>query len=413
MIRIKTASRLSRMPFSFYFSGMKNIREKAAHCALNRVFGFEPRIAHALTGHFGSATGIFEAGTDEIDSILGPHSKYRGMVSQRGLDEAAEELEQLASRGIVFVGSGEDAYPALLKECEDAPVGLYVRSTTPPEELFSYGRSVAVVGTRDISPYGREWCRRIVLSMGACTPGPAVISGLALGTDICAHAAALEAGIPTIGVMATGPETIYPYRHRDFAERLVNTPGCGLVTDYPPGTSPLPIHFLRRNRIIAGMGESLILTESKIKGGGMMTSRLAFSYGREVYALPGRADDIRSQGCNLLIREKIAEAVTDIGSLLKGLRMDMDGRGKRMSDRDVLEGIYGRRFSQDKIEDMARLLLIIRKDRGISVEDLAAASGMEYGKASGLVSILESDGMVSVDLLRRCTINIRKSELFI
>lgn len=392
---------------------MKNIREKAALCALNRIFGFEPRIAHALIGHFGNASGIFMNGTKETERILGPYSRYKGMISKNAPDEAAEELERLSGQNISFIGLGEDAYPLFLKECEDAPVGIYIRSTTPPETLFSYKRSISVVGTRDISPYGKEWCRRIVLSMGATESKPAIISGLALGTDICAHAAALEAGLPTIGVMATGPETVYPYRHRDFAERMVHTPGCGLVTDYPPGTAPLAIHFLRRNRIIAGLGESLILIESKIKGGGMMTSRLAFSYDRDVYALPGRADDICSQGCNLLIRDKIAEPLTDIGTLLKSLHMDSKERHKKMGDDALLNGIYGSRYPKDKIDAMARLLLLIRKERGISVEDLAAASGMEYGKTSGLVSILEADGLISVDLLRRCAINIRRSELFV
>ncbi len=392
---------------------MKNIREKAALCALNRIFGFEPRIAHALIGHFGNASGIFMNGTKETERILGPYTRYKGMISKNAPDEAAEELERLSGQNISFIGLGEDAYPLFLKECEDAPVGIYIRSTTPPETLFSYKRSISVVGTRDISPYGKEWCRRIVLSMGATESKPAIISGLALGTDICAHAAALEAGLPTIGVMATGPETVYPYRHRDFAERMVHTPGCGLVTDYPPGTAPLAIHFLRRNRIIAGLGESLILIESKIKGGGMMTSRLAFSYDRDVYALPGRADDICSQGCNLLIRDKIAEPLTDIGTLLKSLHMDRKERHKKMGDDELLNGIYGSRYPKDKIDAMARLLLLIRKERGISVEDLAAASGMEYGKTSGLVSILEADGLISVDLLRRCAINIRKSELFV
>lgn len=392
---------------------MKNIREKAALCALNRIFGFEPRIAHALIGHFGSVSEIFMNGTKETERILGPYSRYKGMISKNAPDEAAEELERLSGQNISFIGLDEDAYPLFLKECEDAPVGIYIRSTTPPETLFSYKRSISVVGTRDISPYGKEWCRRIVLSMGATESKPAIISGLALGTDICAHAAALEAGLPTIGVMATGPETVYPHRHRDFAERMVHTPGCGLVTDYPPGTAPLAIHFLRRNRIIAGLGEALILIESKIKGGGMMTSRLAFSYDRDVYALPGRADDICSQGCNLLIRDKIAEPLTDIGTLLKSLHLDRKGKHMNMRDDELLNGIYGRKYPQDKIEAMASLLLLIRKERGISVEDLAAASGMEYGKTSGLVSILEADGLISVDLLRRCAINIRKSELFV
>lgn len=397
-------------PFFIYLSGMKITEEKAGLCALNRIFGFEPRIAHTLIGHFGSASETFRNGTKETDRILGPYSKYKGMVSMSALYDAAEELERLSGQNISFIGLGEKAYPSLLKECDDAPTGLYVRSTTPPEELFSYKRSISIVGTRDLSPYGREWCRRIVTGIVDSGQKPVIVSGLALGTDICAHAAALESGLPTIGVMATGPETVYPYRHRDFAQRLVHTPGCGLVTDYPPGTAPLAIHFLRRNRIIAGLSEALILIESKIKGGGMMTSRLAFSYDRDVYALPGRVDDIRSQGCNLLLREKVAEPVTDIASLMKSLALDSLRKAHPVSDGEMLDRIYGKTLPKDKIDLMAKLLLTIRKERGISVDDLAAATDMEYGTASGLINILESDGLICVDILRRCSINIRKSK---
>ena len=185
---------------------------------------------------------------------------------------------------------------------------------------------VAVVGTRDISPYGREWCERIVHALARTSPKPLIVSGLAIGTDICAHKAALEASLPTIAVMATGTDTIYPYRHRQIAEKMSGTQGCALVTDYPPGTAPLPVNFLRRNRIIAGLSHATILVESKIKGGGMMTCRLAFSYDRDVYALPGRADDLRSQGCNHLIRARMAEPLTSEEDIIDSLGLLTTGR---------------------------------------------------------------------------------------
>lgn len=388
------------------------MKEKAGLCAMNRIFGFEPRLAHALIGHFGNAADVFLDGNKETEAILGPYSKYRGLVTCKAIEDALNEMEKLSRQGIIFVGYTEKAYPRLLKECEDAPIGLYVRSTTPPEELFSYDRSAGIVGTRDISPYGREWCRKIVMDIGSSGNSPAIISGLALGTDICAHTAALDAGLPTIGVMATGPEDIYPYRHREIAERMVHTPLCGLVTDYPPGTPPLPVHFLRRNRIIAGLSEALILIESKIKGGGMMTSRLAFSYSRDVYALPGRADDIRSQGCNLLLREKVAEAITDVGSLMKSMRMEQLRKSGPVSDAEILERTYGGTLSRDRIDTMKRLLLTIRKERGITVEDLAYATGLDFSTVSGLTNILEADGIICMDILRRCSINTRKSKIF-
>lgn len=408
---ISAANRLSGFPesrFFIYLSLMDSTEERAGLCALNRIFGFEPRIAHALLGHFGSAAEIFRTDSREIDEILGPYSRYRGAVSRNALEQSAAEIDRLSPDAITFIGISDPDYPALMKECEDAPVGLYVRSTTPVREIFSRNKKIAVVGTRDISPYGQEWCRKIVESIAESADPPLIISGLALGTDICAHKTAVESGIPTIGIMATGPETIYPYRHRTFAEQMTNTSGCALVTDYPPGTAPLAIHFLRRNRIIAGLSEATILIESKNRGGGMMTARLAFSYSRDVYALPGRADDIRSQGCNMLIREKVAEPVTDIASLQKSLGLTCSRKRCHPDIHDVLDNSYKGTLNKEHITMMAELLLSIRNNRGLTIEELADLTGIGFSQTSSLARTLEADGFITIDLMQRCCIKTWK-----
>lgn len=380
-------------------------REKACLCALNRIFGFEPKIGTALISHLGCAAEVFELERKDLDAILGPYSRFRNEITETNVGKAAEELEKLGTRGIRFTGWSEDGYPELLKDCEDAPVGLYIRSSTPDVLLWGKRKSVAIVGTRDISPYGREWCTRIVRKFADTPEKPVIISGLAIGTDICAHRTAIDAGLPTIAVMATGPDTVYPVRHTDFAERMASTPGCALVTDYPPGTAPLAVHFLRRNRIIAGLSEATILIESKIKGGGMMTAGLAFSYGREVYAVPGRIDDICSQGCNNLVRKKMAEPVTDMSFLLESLGMSAGKSRERMSGKEKIESLYGSTLPRDKVEMMTRILLHIKKHRGTTVEELSCACGLSYSLVSQMTSLLEADGLITVDLLQRCSIN--------
>ena len=388
---------------------MKKTEEKYSLCALNRIFGFEPKVAHALILHVGSASGIFSLTPKDIDAIIGPWSKYKGRICPRALEEAAEEIERLKGLGIYFLGHDEEGYPGLLNECEDAPIGLYVRSCTPPDELFGDRRKIAVVGTRDITPYGTEWCSRIVQGLGRSAEKPLIVSGLALGTDICAHMEAMESGLPTIGVMATGPEAVYPYRHKAFAERMASTPGCALITDYPPGTAPLAIHFLRRNRIIAGLSDSTILIESRIKGGGMMTARLAFSYNREVYALPGRVDDSRSQGCNFLIKSKIAEAIDSVEGLNESLGINMLSGKRAISDIELVKNAFNGTASPDLLQDLATLLSTIRKNRGMNLDDLADLTGFGYSRTSQLAGMLEMEGIISMDLLQRCTFNIRKS----
>ena len=384
---------------------MKDFEEKACLCALNRIFGFEPKIALAIISHLGSASEVFRLSSKEIDSLTGPYSRYRGLIVPKAMEDSAIELERLSKEGISFCGWTEDTYPDLLRECADAPIGLYVRSGTPAETLWKPARRIAIVGTRDISPYGLEWCSKTVEGIADTKQKPLIVSGLALGTDICAHRKALDNGLPPIAVMPTGPDAVYPHRHLAFADDMCRRPGCALITDYPPRTAPLPVNFLRRNRIIAGLSHATVLIESKIKGGGMMTARLAFSYDRDVFALPGRVDDIRSQGCNKMISEKIAEPLVSIDGFIRSVGLDETAIHMQGGAPDVdLEIAFGDRLGKDAVREMAALLECIRRSRGATIEELGAMTGIEYGKASSLTGMLELEGFISIDLLQRCSI---------
>lgn len=386
---------------------MENFEEKACLCALGKIFGFKPKIAWALIEHLGDAREVFKVQRHDLELLLGPHSQYTDVIRKSAVYEAAEELERHAKLDISFIGCTEEHFPQILRECPDAPMGLYIRSRTHASRLWPK-KMIAVVGTRDVSSYGKEWCTKCIQGLASSKDKPLIVSGLALGTDICAHKAAVEAGLPTIAVMATGPENVYPYRHKGFAEEMYQIPGCALITDYPPGTAPLAIHFLRRNRIIAGLSDATIVIESKLKGGAMTTARLAFSYDRDVYALPGRVDDIRSQGCNMLIKSKIAEPLTSIPELLDSLGIESTNTVEPMSDAEALSSTYKMDTSSDRISQMARLMKIIRQKRGITVEDLAEESGLGYAKTVELTSTLEMDGFISTDLLQRCCIAHKK-----
>lgn len=410
---------------------MENNYETVCLCALNTIFGYEPRIASALIESLGSAAAVFAMSDADKDAVLGPYSKFRGKIVKSELDRAEEVLRRLRGEGTVFMGITSEAYPERLKSCEDAPVGLFVRSDSPPERIFAgTDHYVAVVGTREITPYGEQWCRDIVRTLADSGARPCIVSGLAYGTDILAHRTAVECGLPTIGVMATGTDSVYPGRHRDFADRLARIPDCGLVTDYPPGTAPVALNFIRRNRIIAGLSDCVILVESAVKGGGMITCRLAFSYSRSVYALPGRGDDSRSQGCNHLIREGVAEIIDSLEGLNVQLGLCEDSCGGKLRDGDshvsvsgtavvcrgtsgddpevsVRAGIanrYSRMLPQDKIAAMMDILLKIREKRGIDYDGLCAETGLSYKCVAELAALLENDGMIIVDLLRRCSI---------
>ena len=180
--------------------------EKICACALNRLLGFEPKTAHALIAQTGSAWNVFNLTEREKMELLGPFSKLSPLLKDSEPRISENELEKLESEGCSFITMADDGYPELLKECEDAPIGLYFKSVSKPDEVFNRIPQIAVVGTRDISLYGKEWCRRIVGSMALARHKPLVVSGFAYGTDIIAHLAAAGVFLAVnAGILEKGP----------------------------------------------------------------------------------------------------------------------------------------------------------------------------------------------------------------
>ena len=385
----------------------KDISSLVSALALNTLFGDDPKFSHHLIDALGSAEAVFALSAQERLALFGPYNARAAQIGPAALEAAQAEFERLSGRGIQFLSIFDESYPEALRECPDAPLLLYVRSATPAAELFVGRPAVAIVGTRDQSLYGRECCQRIVRALAEAPARPLVVSGLALGVDITAQAAALDSGLPTVGVSPVGVEDVYPRRHTAFVERMVSTPGCALVTDYPPGTAPVAYTFLRRNRIIAGLAGATVLVESRIKGGGMITARLAAGYGREVYALPGRIDDVRSQGCNRLLREQLAAPVSDPAELPAALGL---GRLRRTRGGD-LETAVRRRFAPalppEEVDALVRLADLIRRERGISYDELCRAADADYADVVREAGLLEEEGFICVDVLQRCTIKIK------
>ena len=380
----------------------------AAWSAVNRIFGFAPRTGAALIDHYGSPESLFDADRKELEYLLRHNAGYLDAIVPQTLEKERRELHALMDEGVRMLCIGDERYPALLKECPDPPAMLYVRSLSPLESIFGIPKKISVVGTRDITSYGKEWCTRIVSAMSSCpTCRPAIVSGLAIGTDIAAHLAALDRGLPTIAVMATGIDAVYPFRHGRYAEMISSAPGSALVTDYPPETTPRAINFLRRNRIIAGLSGATILIESKIKGGGMMTCRIASSYDREVFALPGRIGDQCSAGCNELIRNGTAACISEVNSLLDSLGLRHGGKWEKDVIRMKTYTFYRDREGADPAERLSIVADIVGRNPDIRIEDIATAANMEYRDAANAVGMLECDGIVVTDLLRRCSVNPR------
>ena len=382
---------------------------KAGACTLGRAFGYTPKVAIRLIEEAGSIEALFRMNERERDSLLGPFSRFSGALSDDELLKSARELDALGKQGVDFIALGEPGYPQALAECPDCPAGFYLKSVSPVEEVFDDSPFISIVGTRDVSFYGQEWTRKIVFTLAQAQRKPVIVSGLAYGVDICAHRAALEAGLRTVAVIPTGPEEIYPRGNARDALRIASTPGSALVTDFPPGTGAQAATFLRRNRIIAGLSSATIVIESKRRGGSLITAHTAFSYSREVWALPGRIDDVRSEGCNMLLREKVAEPIAELEALPEALGLGAWNRRRKAELEEEVRQRFAGHADPDTLEKLCRIAVHIKLNRGICVEELAAQLGLGYPETLTLVGTLETEGFIITDLLQRCTVLVRNS----
>ena len=213
-----------------------------------------------------SLSEAFPGHSAYIDAIRDPSS----------LEQARRELDFVRDSGAEAIYIGDPDYPKRLRNCPDAPVVLYYRGTAD----LNAPRVLAVVGTRSASVYGRNTCRNIISGLSQNSLKPLIISGLAYGIDSVAHQEALDSGLDTVGCMATGLDKIYPSANENLALRM--TARGGLLTDFTSGSEPYRENFIRRNRIIAGMSDAVLVVESKASGGSMITARLAVDYDREL-----------------------------------------------------------------------------------------------------------------------------------
>lgn len=390
--------------FMPYLAGMKTREEMAALCALNKIFGNHPRLGLSLLESVSDPAELFRR-----SQSIPAHPELGKELSAASLDWGFKELEKLDAGGFRFIGINSDDYPPALREIPDPPLGLYVNGSSPPAEIFSLRPMIAVVGTRDLSPYGRTWCQRLVGEMARCQVQPCIVSGLAFGADAVAHRTALECGLPTTGVMATGIDRIYPYQHQELAVRMVGTPGCALVTDYPMETAPVAWNFIRRNRIISALARAVVVVESKSKGGSLLTAKYAVEYDREVFALPGRADDMRSAGCNSLIREQMASLILSPETLVADLGLVPRRRAASIGPGGSPGGVADllrRRFGPDS--PLTAICLAIRSNPGITPDGLLPIvnNGIRHSLTIAdlfqAISLLESDGIITTDVLGRC-----------
>ena len=359
-------------------------RETLNCMALTFVKGLGRRLALSLYRQVGNASDLLDHAAELKD---GDGSRVAAILTE-GRDAALKRAEEEAAfceqHRIRCLTPADPDYPDRFRNYNDAPLTLYYRGTAPLQALHI----VSMVGTRHCTEYGKNLCRNITADLGRLCPGTVVVSGLAYGIDIHAHRGALDAGLPTIAVLAHGMDRIYPSSHRSDAQHILAQ--GGLLTELPSGTKPMQGLFLQRNRIIAALCDACIVVESARKGGAIVTAALAFDCDRQVYACPGRYGDEHSEGCNRLIRQQKANIFTGTEDMLDDLKWLSDTR------RDTLNrsGVQTEMFP-DLTDGERAAVTALQGTEGMQVNELAMRLQLPVQQLSGLLFELEMKGYVA------------------
>ena len=345
--------------------------------ALTLVSKVGAKTARNLISYCGGVKAVFEQSERELCRIPGVGRQIaRNIKKREAFFKAEQEMRLLEIKDIKPLFYLDNDYPGRLKNFSDAPILLYSKGTVD----LNAKRIVAVVGTRQPSPYGTSICEKLIEALKDY--GVLVVSGLAYGVDITAHRKCLEVKIPTIGVLGHGLNHIYPAPHRQVAERMLEN--GGLISEYRYNTRPEKEFFPMRNRIVAGLCDALIVVETGKKGGSVITAKMANDYNRDVFAIPGRVGDKFSSGCNHLIKSHQAALLESIADLAYVMQWD---------ERSNTVGHQTQLFF-DLTEEEKIIVDLLGKREAIGIEQLLLSAKIPNSTMAGNLLNLEFKGLV-------------------
>lgn len=362
-----------------------NEQQLLYNIALTRIGHFSLASALHLYRTLGSGEEIF-LHRNEAQDLL-PDCSPRLIDNLKDWSEplkrAEVELEFCRNNNIRVLCLGDDNYPKRLEDCADAPLVMYYKGNAN----LNQSRVINIIGTRHCTTYGADFIRRFIHDLKALCPEVLVVSGLAYGVDINAHQQALAVGYETVGVVAHGLDYLYPAAHKDVAREMVNH--GGLLTEFMTCTNADKGNFVRRNRIVAGMSDACILIESAAHGGGMITAGIAFDYGREVFALPGRVGDHFSEGCNNAIRENKAMLLTSVEDFVKTMGWEDDALRIEAQKKGIERQLF-----PDLSPEQQRIVDVLTKSNDLQLNQLSAKAGIPIGDITSILFQMEMMGVV-------------------
>jgi len=351
--------------------------------SLYHIQGIGPARFHRLLETFLNPADILNAGNGQLHQLGLPDSTIEAL-RQPDIQAIERDLEWQARPGNRIMTCQDPDYPALLQEISDPPPLLYLHGNI---EVLQ-APQLAMVGSRNPTAAGRQTAVDFARHLSAA--GLVITSGLALGIDAAGHQGALDAGSPTIAVMGTGLDRVYPARHRDLAREIAST--GALVSEFPPGTPPRAENFPRRNRVISGLSLGTLVVEAAIRSGSLISARYALEQGREVFAIPGSIHNPLARGCHHLIRQgaKLVETAQDIMDELGALANAID------PGTAIANPAAGLERTPPLAEDYVQLLESIGFEN-TSIDMLVKTVHLTAAEVSSMLLQLEMNGYIAAN----------------
>ncbi len=335
--------------------------------------------AKALINHFGNAKDIFSARKKELEALDGigviRASSIKGF---HDFHKAEEEIKFIEKYKIVPLFITDEHYPQRLLNCYDSPSMLYYKGHAD----LNSSKIVAIVGTRNNNEYGKNICEKLIEELSG--EDVIIVSGLAFGIDCIAHKAALKNQLKTIGVLAHGLDMVYPSQNSGLAKQMIAS--GGLLTEFKSLTKPDRQNFPSRNRIVAGISDAVIVIETGIKGGSLITAELGNSYNKDVFAFPGRVNDIKSEGCNFLIKNNKAALITSANDLLENMGWKENKKITAKQQRELFIELT---------DDEKIVVSILQNQESIHIDDLYLKSKLNSSAVASALLMLEMQNIIA------------------
>ncbi len=349
--------------------------------AISLVPGIGSVTAKSLIAYCGSAGQVFSEKERVLRTIPGVGTVLaKNILQSKVLTRAEKEVEFITRNAVDAHFYLDESYPQRLRSCVDAPILLFSKG----KPNLNCPKVISIVGTRNATEYGREIVDKFIFSVAERGYDIQIVSGLAYGIDIQAHRAALHNNLPTVCVLAHGLETVYPSLHRAIALEMCEKNG-GMVSDFLSNSVIDRKNFLRRNRIIAGLADAVIVVESAKKGGALLTAELAISYNRDLFAFPGKVGETYTEGTHFLIKSNRAGLIENIGDLEYCMNWQPGS--------PAADGYQPRLFT-DLLPDEQRVVDLLQEAGETAIDLICQATGLPMNRVSPMLLALEFSGIV-------------------